>query len=84
MPEIIGKLMKPDGTVATELEKQVSQALVDLESSTDIKAQLRELYIVGVRVQVRLVRELEKKFGGKHVLFLAKICLYLRGVYVAG
>ncbi|CAJ0596062.1 unnamed protein product [Cylicocyclus nassatus] len=96
MPEIIGKLMKPDGSVATELEKQVSQALVDLESSTDIKAQLRELYIVGVReieignksvivvyvpvpqlkqfhkVQVRLVRELEKKFGGKHVLFLAK------------
>ncbi|KAK6052526.1 putative ribosomal protein S7e [Cooperia oncophora] len=98
MPEIIGKLMKPDGSVTTELEKQVSQALVDLESSQDIKSQLRELYIVGVReieignksvivvyvpvpqlkqfhkVQVRLVRELEKKFGGKHVLFLAKVC----------
>ncbi|KJH48012.1 ribosomal protein S7e [Dictyocaulus viviparus] len=96
MPEIVGKLMKPDGAVVTELEKQVSQALVDLESSTDFKAQLRELYIVGVReieignksviivyvpvpqlkqfhkVQVQLVRELEKKFGGKHVLFLAK------------
>ncbi|WKX88022.1 hypothetical protein Q1695_007994 [Nippostrongylus brasiliensis] len=96
MPEIIGKLMKPDGSVTTQLEKDVSQALVDLESSADIKAQLRELYIVGVReieignksvivvyvpvpqlkqfhkVQVRLVRELEKKFGGKHVLFLAK------------
>ncbi|KAK6028216.1 hypothetical protein OSTOST_05742 [Ostertagia ostertagi] len=90
--------MKPDGSVTTELEKQVSQALVDLESSQDIKSQLRELYIVGEieignksvivvyvpvpqlkqfhKVQVRLVRELEKKFGGKHVLFLAKVCLY--------
>lgn len=96
MPEIIGKLIKPDGAVVTELEKQVSQALIDLDNSSEMKAQLRELYIVGVReieigsksvivvyvpvpqlkqfhkVQVQLVRELEKKFGGKHVLFLAK------------
>lgn len=54
MPEIIGKLMKPDGAVTTELEKQVSQALVDLESNADIKAQLRELYIVGVRVRIAI------------------------------
>ncbi|CAD6184790.1 unnamed protein product [Caenorhabditis auriculariae] len=96
MPEIIGKLLKQDGKSATDLEKQVSQALVDLETASDVQEQLRELYIVGVKeveagnksaiiiyvpvpqlkafhkLQVRLVRELEKKFGGKDVIFLAK------------
>ncbi|CAI4227551.1 unnamed protein product [Auanema sp. JU1783] len=93
---VIGKLLKADNDAPSELEKQVSQALLELEANSDIKAQLRELYIVGVKevdvgsksviivyvpvpqlkqfhkIQTRVVRELEKKFGGKHVLVLAK------------
>ncbi|VDP09101.1 unnamed protein product [Soboliphyme baturini] len=72
------------------------RALVELQASSDIKAQLRELYVVGAKeievgsrkviivlvpfpqlkpyqkIQLRLVRELEKKFSGKHVVFIAK------------
>nr|ACV20973.1 small subunit ribosomal protein 7 [Koerneria sp. RS1982] len=96
MPELTGKLVKTDGKPATEIEKQISHALVDLEATSDIKTQLRELFICGVKeveisnkksiivfvpvpqlkqfqkVQVRLVRELEKKLGGKHVVFVAR------------
>jgi len=83
---------KPDAT-----EELVAQALYDLEltGNSDLKADLRELYISGAKeldvtggtkaiiisvpfpllkrfksVQTRLVRELEKKFSGKHVLFV--------------
>nr|ACV20968.1 small subunit ribosomal protein 7 [Neodiplogaster sp. WEM-2009] len=96
MVQAIQKLVKPDGKPATDLEKQIATALHELDSSADIKNQLRELYIVGVKEveinnkkviivfvpvpqlkqfqknQVRLVRELEKKLGGKHVLFVAR------------
>nr|ACV20979.1 small subunit ribosomal protein 7 [Allodiplogaster sudhausi] len=96
MPEIIGKLVKPDGKPASEIEKQISNALADLEANSDIKQQLRELYIVGVKeveisnkksiiifvpvpqlkqfqkVHARIVRELEKKLGGKHIVFIAR------------
>ncbi|CAB3408130.1 unnamed protein product [Caenorhabditis bovis] len=96
MPEIIGKLLKSDGKPVSEIEKQVSQALIDLETNEEIREQLKELYIVGVKeievgnktaiivyvpvpqlkafhkVQTRLVRELEKKIGGKDILILAK------------
>lgn len=47
-----GKLMKPEGAPATDLEKQVSQALVDLQANSEIQAQLRELYITGVKVGI--------------------------------
>ena len=50
MPEIIGKLLKSDGKVVSEIEKQVSQALIDLETNDDVQSQLKELYIVGVKV----------------------------------
>ncbi|XP_062575001.1 small ribosomal subunit protein eS7 isoform X2 [Saccostrea cucullata] len=64
--------------------------------NSDLKAQLRELYITGAKeidvqgkkaimifvpvpqlrayqkIQTRLVRELEKKFSGKHVVFIAQ------------
>ena len=87
-----GKELIPD---AFELE--VAQALYDLESnSADLKAELRELYIVSAKevevagrkavvlfvpyrllklthkIQSRLVRELEKKFSGKHVVVIAQ------------
>nr|ACV20964.1 small subunit ribosomal protein 7 [Mononchoides sp. RS5441] len=90
------KIIKPDGKPVTDLEKQIAQALSDLETNADIKNQLRELYITGVKEveignkkviivyvpvpqlkqfqknQVRIVRELEKKLGGKHVLIVAR------------
>jgi small subunit ribosomal protein S7e len=86
------KCVKPEGRKVDELEKQVSQAMTDLESSSEIKQQLRELYFVKAKevdaagkkalliyvpmpqlkayhkIHPRLVRELEKKFSGKHVL----------------
>ena len=72
------------------------QALLELESSSNLKNQLRELHISAVkeveagnkkvliifvpppqlkawqRIQVSVVRELEKKFSGKHVVVIAK------------
>merc|ERR1711920_170321 len=76
-------------------ELEVAQAICDLEAnSNDLKAELRELYIVGAKevdvtgrkavvifvpfkllkvvrkIQSRLVRELEKKFSGKHVVII--------------
>merc|ERR1712141_907118 len=78
-------------------EKQISQALLDLEVNSDLKAALRELHITAAKeadcsegkkslvifvpvpqlkafqkIQTRLVRELEKKFSGKHVVFIAQ------------
>lgn len=76
----------------------MAQELLNLElTSPDLKASLRDLYIVGAKeveisggrkaivvyipfklrgafqkVHPRLVRELEKKFSGKHVLLLAQ------------
>nr|ACV20975.1 small subunit ribosomal protein 7 [Acrostichus sp. RS5083] len=96
MPDAASKIVKPDGKPVTDIERQIAGALADLESTSDIKAQLRELFIVGVKeietnnkknvivfvpvpqlkqfqkVHARLVRELEKKLGGRHVLFVAR------------
>jgi len=91
------KLVKPGDQKPTELEVQVAQNLLDLEASSDLKAQLRELYITGAReidvaggkksvilfvpvpqlrsfqkIQSRLVKELEKKFNGKHFVVIAQ------------
>merc|ERR1712045_202449 len=80
-----------------EVEKAISQALLDLEVNSDLKASLRELHITAAKevecsggkkavvvfvpvpqlkqfqkIQSRLVRELEKKFSGKHVVFIAQ------------
>lgn len=99
------KLVKPGDQRPTELETQVAQTLLDLETSTDLKAQLRELHITGARevdisggkkaiilfapvpqlksfqkIQSRLVRELEKKFSGKHFVIIAQV-LFLRNVF---
>lgn len=92
------KLVKAGDQRPTELETQVAQTLLDLEATTDLKAQLRELHITGARevdisggkkaiiifvpvpqlknfqkIQSRLVRELEKKFSGKHFVIIAQV-----------
>ncbi|XP_022786818.1 40S ribosomal protein S7-like [Stylophora pistillata] len=91
------KIIKPGNAEPNELEKSVAEALLELElNSTDLKSQLRELYISGAKevdaggkkaivifvpvpqirsfqkIQTRLVRELEKKFSGRHVVIVAQ------------
>ncbi|KAJ1527233.1 hypothetical protein ONE63_008759 [Megalurothrips usitatus] len=87
------KILKAGGAEADAFETSISQALLELEMNSDLKAQLRELHITKAKeielngkksiiiyvpmpqlrlfqkIQTRLVRELEKKFSGKHVVF---------------
>ncbi|KAG9510634.1 40S ribosomal protein S7 [Fragariocoptes setiger] len=93
---LISKIVKPKGQAVAKFENTVAQALTELEQSTDLKLQLRELQICGAKqidasgkkaiiiwvpypqlkafqkIQARIVRELEKKFSGKHVVVIAK------------
>merc|ERR1712126_568214 len=94
---MFSKIDKPNGEQPGELEKSIGEALLDLEVNSDLKNQLRELYIPSAKeleigdkrrciiifvpvplmrsfnkIQVRLVRELEKKFSGKHVLIVGQ------------
>jgi small subunit ribosomal protein S7e len=92
------KLLKAGDQKPTELESQIAQNLLDLEATSDLKTQLRELYITGAReidvaggkkavilfvpvpqlqkfqkIQSKLVKELEKKFNGKHFVVVAQV-----------
>merc|ERR1711872_524931 len=94
---MFSKIVKANGEQPDELENSIGEALLDLEVNSDLKNQLRELYITSAKeleigggrkcilifvpvplraafnkIQVRLVRELEKKFAGKHVLIVAQ------------
>jgi len=91
------KVKKRDNRKLHKFEKTIAKALLELEMSSDLKAQLRELRITGAKeftvdgnkkaiviwvpppqlkafqkIQTRLVRELEKKFSGQHVVFIAQ------------
>ncbi|XP_022175878.1 40S ribosomal protein S7-like [Myzus persicae] len=88
------KIVKKGNSEPDQFEQSIAQALLELQNNSDLKAQLRELYITKAKeiellgkksviiyvpmpqraqfqkIQARLVRELEKKFSGKHVVFI--------------
>mmetsp|Transcript_16357 Transcript_16357/g.21381 ORF Transcript_16357/g.21381 Transcript_16357/m.21381 type:complete len:193 (+) Transcript_16357:51-629(+) len=91
------KIQKPNGEEPDELETSVVQEMHNLEIAGDLKAELKDLYILSAReieigggkksiiifvpfgllksyhkCQARLVRELEKKFSGRHVMIIAQ------------
>ncbi|XP_011402879.1 PREDICTED: 40S ribosomal protein S7-like [Amphimedon queenslandica] len=90
------KIVKRGGKPLDKFEESIQQAILDIESSSDMKATLREVYFTGAKevdaagkkaiciylpvplqktfqkVQVRTVRELEKKFSGRPIVFIAQ------------
>merc|ERR1711937_306876 len=93
------KIFKDAGETVSDIEQQLSQALVEVEANAQpgLKTPLSELYFKSARefdagsgrkaivifvpfpqlkpwqkIQQKVIRELEKKFSGKHVVILAQ------------
>merc|ERR1712013_581094 len=81
---MFSKVVKPNGEQPDELEKSIGEALLDLYITSAKELEIgggRKCILIFVpvplraafqKIQVRLVRELEKKFAGKHVLIVAQ------------
>merc|ERR1712042_297377 len=72
-----GKIVKQTAEQPDEFETQIGQTLLDLEIDFGDKKCIAIFVPVPLlrsfqRVQQRLVRELEKKFSGKHVVVIAQ------------
>lgn len=65
------KIIKAGGTEADPFETSISQALVELETNSDLKAQLRELFITKAKEielhnkKVRICSNRQVKIGLK-------------------
>jgi small subunit ribosomal protein S7e len=99
---MVAKIVKAKGQKATDVEKQVANALQELQNNNeDMKADLTDLYITAAKevavsgnktaivifvpfvlhkkfqkLQDRVIRELEKKFSGKHVCIVAQRTIF--------
>ena len=62
------KVIKPSGKPLTELEQHVSDALVELENTQDLKAELRSLYI-------NAAKEVEVAGGKKAIILFVPVPL---------
>merc|ERR1719298_206603 len=77
------KIVKAKGEAPTELEEEVAKALLDIEISAakevEVKANKKAVVVFFPfrvwknvkRIHGRLIRELEKKFNKRHIVFVA-------------
>uniref|UniRef100_A0A8C0NH58 40S ribosomal protein S7 n=1 Tax=Canis lupus familiaris TaxID=9615 RepID=A0A8C0NH58_CANLF len=87
------KIMKPHGKRLGKFKSGIYQALHELERNWDPRAHLRELnataakeievgsgwkVLITFKIQIQLACELEKKFSGKLVVFIAQRTLPYR------
>merc|ERR1712029_862338 len=60
------KILKPNGDAPDDFEKSISQALLDLETNSDLKSHLRELHITAAK-------EVEVAHGKKAIVIFVPV-----------